>query len=246
MVFKKKIASVILAPALIFSISLANDSDDILKFYNSKLKSVAPNAVASIDSVKSIENGFEEIIINVKIDDVVKKDVIFKNNGFIMPDLVDFKNQTSVKAKILKELNQDEKMTEQTKILSALKNESKMVTLGDKSKPEIYVITDPVCPFCRNHMAKIDDILKTHRVHFVFISVHGKEGFEKSALIYKEVANVKNDTDKLKIIKHYYDPKTIDYPKVSAKDYDSMLELFNKYVKLGFNAVPYIVEGENK
>ncbi|EPN1533411.1 thioredoxin fold domain-containing protein, partial [Campylobacter upsaliensis] len=69
------------------------------------------------------------------------------------------------------------------------------MTLGS-GKKEIFVFSDPECPYCKKHLQKLDEnYLKEHKVHFIFFTIHNN--FNLIAGLYKELENKQNDKEKL-------------------------------------------------
>lgn len=120
--------------------------------------------------------------------------------------------------------------------------ETMVIALGDKNKPAIYVFSDPECPYCREHLAQIDNELKNYQVNYILTPVHGKSAFEKSALIYKEAKKAKNDKEKIAILNKYYDANIKNYPKVSDAELKEVFSLYEKYRSLGLSATPTIIK----
>ncbi|TEY00735.1 thioredoxin fold domain-containing protein [Campylobacter sp. US33a] len=243
---KKKIILSIVS-LCIGSYLFASDTASIIEFYQNKIKAVFPDAETKVDivSIEKIPNmNFEKVIVNIKLGEQEKQDIFFKQGNIIMPDIVDLKSQISYKEKFRNEIKIKNVKKIEKALLELAQKETKKISLGDKSKPEIYVFSDPECPYCRRHLAKIDNILKTNRIHFIFTTVHGESAFEKIALIYKEASKAKDDNEKLKIIKHYYDSKTTDYSKVDEKLIQEAKDLLKKYSSAGLESVPTIIKAE--
>jgi thiol:disulfide interchange protein DsbC len=73
----------------------------------------------------------------------------------------------------------------------------------------------------------------------IFTPVHGKSSMQKSFLIYKYAKRAKNDKEKIKILRKYFN-QDID-EKVSDKDVAKIEKLRTKYFKAGINGTPYKV-----
>ena len=227
--------------ALATSLFGASD-EEIISFYKQKLKNAIPDAEISVLSREKMNENYEKIVVNIAAFGENAKEVIFAHGNFLLPDIVDIQKGNFSYRDDFKSQNAQVVAKEfESKALEVLKTEDKIISIGDTSKPEIFVFSDPECPFCRKHLEGIEEILKKNRVHFVFVSVHDKSAFEKIALIYNEIKKTKNDTDKLSIIRKYY-ANNVVYNPPKEEDYKEAVALFEKYQKLGLKAVPTIIE----
>lgn len=224
------------------SLCFAVSDDEVVHFYKELLKTASPQAQISVVEREKIDSsGFEKIYVDISAYGESVKEVIFAKDNFLFPDILDVRKNFSYKEDFINQNILAENKDFANKALEALKTEKNIVSIGDTSKPEIYVFSDPECPFCRKHLKDIDKILEKNRVNFVFVSVHGKSAFEKIALIYKETKKAKGDIEKLNIIRKYY-ADNITYNPPTKEEYEMAINLFNKYQKLGLKAVPTIVE----
>ena len=71
--------------------------------------------------------------------------------------------------------------------------------------------------------------------------MHERSSLEKSVLIYNEAAKAKNDAEKIKIMRKYYDENVKYDQKVSDAEVARIEELKSKYFGAGIKGVPFIV-----
>lgn len=222
--------------------------DEIIHFYKNIVKTSLPNAKVSILSRKYLGNTqYEKVVVEIALQGDTLEDVIFVHNQYLLPDIIDIPREKSLKEDEKKELAQIKRNVFEEKALKAFKTEKKIVSLGiNKKGKEFYVFSDPECPYCRKHLDDIDEkFLQNNKINFIFVSVHGQSAFEKIALIYKETAKLKNDNDKLKIIKKYYQDD-VTYTPPNANLTKEAENLFSKYMVMGLRQVPYIIEIDKK
>ncbi|MDR1460857.1 MAG: thioredoxin fold domain-containing protein [Campylobacteraceae bacterium] len=168
--------------------------------------------------------------------DSQKLNILIKGD-FIFPEAVDVKNNISLRQKIDDELLFDD-------LAKIYKNETKnnIVFLGDSKKPSLVILSDPECPYCRQELANIENRLKTNSVKIILTSFRELSALEKSALIYEETAKAKTDNQKMAVLRKYYDENAAITRKVSEDKIKNMDELRQKYLKLGLESTPLIVE----
>lgn len=211
----------------------------IKAFYREKLHSIEDFKIDFVEKIKA--NGdleFDAYVFNFSVNGQTQKEILFVKDNFFFSDFASMETLSTSKEKTIKIL---EKETN-TRIIEALREDKDfIVTLGSGNK-EVFIFTDPLCPFCKEHLEKIDDnYLKNHTLHFIFVSVHGEAGFNRANLIYENIQNAQNDIEKLEIIKNYYKDSINQEPLFAQKSSDLKI-LFDKYTNLGINYVPYIIE----
>ncbi|MDX2323703.1 DsbA family protein [Campylobacter hepaticus] len=235
----KKLSLILISCASLFAASNTEISD----FYSKNIKSQFPSAVISVGNRQKVgDTGFESVIVSVELNGQKQENILFTKDNIITPDLIDLKNGISYAQDYEMKKFQEarENFTKNAKAVA--QKESMIVALGDKKKPAIYVFTDPECPYCRDHLARIEDDLKNYQVNYILTPIHGKSAFEKSALIYKETKKVKSDKEKIVILNKYYDPDIKNYPKVSDAELKEVVSLYEKYRSLGLNATPTVIK----
>ncbi|TKX30570.1 bifunctional thiol oxidoreductase [Campylobacter estrildidarum] len=235
----KKLGLIFACSASLFAASNSEISD----FYSKSIKMQFPNATISVKDRQKVGNtGFESVIVTITVDGQKQDQILFTKDNIIVPDIIDLKTRTSYAQEYEMKKFQEarENFTKNAKPVA--QKEKMVITLGDKSKPAIYVFSDPECPFCREQLAQVKDELKDYQINYILTPVHGKSAFEKSALIYKEAKKAKNDEAKIAILKKYYDPNIKNYPKVSDAELKQIFSLYEKYRALGLSATPTIIK----
>lgn len=214
---------------------------EIISFYEPLIKTQFPKAKLLVGKRQGLENGFESVELVIKNEGQESSELIFIKDGFIFPDIIDVKNKRSLREeyefKKFESLMADFKKRAQ----NSLKNEKQLISLGDANKPKIYVFSDPMCPHCQAHLARISEELKQYQVNFVLVGIFGEPSFNKIAQINTEIKNAKTDEQKLAILKKYYDKNT-KIPQADKKAYEEAVALSEKYAKLGLRSVPTFVE----
>lgn len=221
----------------------ALSDNQVIEFYESTIKQRYPDAKINIKKRQKLENTeFETIVVDINLNNESQEDVIFVKDEFIFPDIINIKEKISYRQE--HEVKKFQQMREDFKnnVKPELKKEKLVISLGDKNKPLRYVFTDPECPYCRAHLAKIEEELKTHQLKLILTPVHARSAFEKSALIYKESKNAKTDKEKIAILRKYFDENIKNYTNVSEQEYQEMISLYEKYRKLGLNGVPMSID----
>ena len=211
----------------------------IIAFYKKKLASVQNlevKFVQKIEANKDLE--FDAYVFEFSVDGEKQQEILFIKDNFFFSDFASIESLNTSKEKAIKRLEQ--KSHEQ--ILKSLKEDSEyVVTLGSGDK-DVYIFSDPLCPFCREHLETITEkYLTKHKVHFIFISVHQEDGFNRAGRLYDNLENSKNDKDKLEIIKLYYSDN-INKEPIAIQKMNNMKMLYDKYLNLGVKYVPYIIE----
>lgn len=210
----------------------------IIQFYKQRLKKFENLEIKFLEKVSANEDlEFDAFVFNFKVNDAEQKEVIFSKGNFIFSNFVSLENfETGEKIAfnlVNKEINQS--------ILEELKNDGDyIITLGSGNK-ESFVFSDPLCPFCKEHLEKIDeDYLKNNKIHFIFTTIHGDDGFNRAQLIYENIKQAGNDDmEKLRIIKYYFGENVAQEPVFKE---NALRMLYDKYSKLGVKFVPYIIE----
>ncbi|PAF53798.1 hypothetical protein BKH42_03460 [Helicobacter sp. 13S00482-2] len=136
----------------------------------------------------------------------------------------------------------------QERLLEAFKKyPSNIVYLssGVATNKTTYIVTDPNCPYCKDEMQRIDDILQNSNVALIFVGIIGHQNSEiKSADILqytqdvlKNKKNQKNKEEEIlnHIKKVYFDSSY----KPVVKDVSQAKENSKMVIDAGINAVPY-------
>ena len=237
--FTKKIALLLAFFAPAFALTNA----EIIAFYELLLKPQMPNAKFSVSKREQIGNGFESVQLLIKDGEDEASDIVFVRGDFIFPDIIDVKKKKFYRQEYELQKIHAAKSDFERAARAALKTESQIIALGEGKKPKIYVFSDPECPYCQAHLAKIEDELKNYQVNFVLTGIFGERSFNKIAQIYTEITSAKTDTQKLAILRKYYERKAA-VPKPSKDAYNAAVALSEKYSKLGLRSVPTTIKAE--
>ena len=222
------------------SSSKALSDAEIIAFYQGIFQSQMREAEVSVGKREQLDGGFESVELVIKVRDMQSSEFLFVKEGYIFPDVIDVKNKKSFREELAIKQYQSLKAEFDNKVKAALKDETQIIALGDSNKPKIYVFTDPECPFCRQHLANIEQELETRQINIILTTVHGESAFKKVAQIYLEA---KTDSAKIAILRRYYAPN-VKTPKVAQKDFEAAVALYEKYAAMGLRSVPAFVEVE--
>ena len=106
------------------------------------------------------------------------------------------------------------------------------------------MVTDPDCPYCREHLKNVDAELKEANLKLIFAPIHQKEAFIKEPFILNELAKLDTgDTKgKIKILEKYYRDITLDAGQLKT-DYSQITKNTDKIFQTGvIKGVPFIFE----
>lgn len=106
-------------------------------------------------------------------------------------------------------------------------------------KQTYYLVSDPRCPGCRKELGEIEKKLKDGDVKILLVSFLGEESAYKAKLIYDKLANVKSDSQKLKIMREIYNPEYKLTPKDKTKNIDLIQKNNEDVAKAGIQSVPF-------
>jgi thiol:disulfide interchange protein DsbC len=162
---------------------------------------------------------------------------ILIKGDFIFPEAVDIKNNISLRQKVEDEFF----LSDLAKIY---KNETRnnIIFLGDMKKPTLVILSDPECQYCYEELANIENRLKTNSIKIILTSFRELSALQKSALIYDETSKAKSDKQKIDVLRKYYDKNVIITKNVSEDKIKHMDELRQKYIKIGLESTPVIIE----
>lgn len=244
----KKIALFsVLASSLAFGLS----DNDVLSLYQDIIKQGA--------SVKIVEKStlpgskIEQRIIEIKMGDASKKDIVFSDDKFVFADVIDPKTMTSYYNQFEEKQTKEMQTQGRKNLANLLKtyDKSKIVNLGnDKAKKSVFVFTDPLCPYCRMALNQIEEQLKNSNLKLIFTPIpsHGEEAVAKSLAILKEIKTAKNDKDKIAILRKYYDEKAPMPKNITKSQIENETKIIAKFFQTGaISGVPaYIEENDLK
>jgi len=231
--------TIILATLLIASTLFSATNEEIIAHFKSRI--AIPNIKIKVISRKNVDDDLDYVTIFLTDGKGTQKVSVFTSGKYIFPDVIDVKSGVSLKEKIKREaINKN--------IAKIYKNEDpkNIISLGhDANKSTMVIFSDPECPFCRKDLANIEKTLKKYNVKMIFTPVHEKSALAKSYLIYRDIANAKNDTQKITIIRKYFNSDLDE--KVSDTNIKKIDSLRKKYFDAGINGTPYkVMEKEIK
>ncbi len=225
--------TIILSIFLIVSTLFSATNKEIIAHF--KMQIPVPNIKIKVISRKKISKNLDYVSLFLTNGRESQKISIFTSGKYIFPEVIDVKSGVSLRDKM-------ERIQINKRISKIYKKEKKknIISLGNDPKKETLVIfSDPECPFCKKELAHIEQELKKVNIKMLFTPVHDRSSLEKSALIYKYIKNAKNDTDKIKVLRKYFNQDVDE--KVSDKEVKRIDELRQKYFKAGINGTPYKV-----
>lgn len=137
----------------------------------------------------------------------------------------------------------------QQKILDSFKGKENLIvslkSTGKKTNKTTYIVTDPNCPYCKDEMGKIDEVLKDSNVKLILVGIIGHQNSEiKSADILSfnqklVKANLPKKEKENKLLDHiksvYFDA---NYEPIKV-DIAPAKEISDIIIRSGVNAVPY-------
>ena len=225
----------LLATSTLFSAT----NEEIITHFKSRI--AVPNIKIKVTSRQNIDDNLDYVTLFLTNGKGAQKVSVFTSGKYIYPDVIDIKTGISLKEKIRKEaINKN--------IAKIYRNENpkNIISLSnDTSKETMVIFSDPECPFCKKDLANIEKTLEKYNVKMIFTPVHEKSALEKSYLIYRDTAKTQNATQKIKIIRKYFNFDLDE--KVSDKDIKKIDTLRKKYFDAGINGTPYkVMEKEIK
>ncbi len=200
-----------------------NDYSDILK------KMVPPNTPYTIKVEKKSElKGFEQLNVSIKNKNtgtIYHRYLwVSKDKTLIIPVLLKYKNGklTRVEPKISVEQSKAD-ISWLNDILKLLPEKLKQ-SMGKGT--DVYLFTDPYCPFCKREIPKLLKLAKENkiRLHVIPFDVHGAQATKASALFLhiEESKGLKEAINKI---------EAAEFSKVSeaVKNQKNMDEILKKY-----------------
>ena len=229
---------VILFVASFFAANLFAATDaQIINHFKNTIQ--VPNISVEVVERHSVEGvaGMDFVTLNLSDGTRAQKLSIFTKDDLIFPDVISIKQGGSIK-----EMMEMAELQKKMSVLYKKEDKKNILSIGNDAKKETIVIfTDPECPYCRQELDGIEERLKTNNVKIIFTPVHERSSLEKSVLIYNEAAKAKNDAEKIKIMRKYYDENVKYDQKVSDAEVARIDELKLKYFGAGIKGVPFMV-----
>ena len=229
---------VILFVASFFAANLFAATDaQIINHFKNTIQ--VPNISVEVVERHSVEGvaGMDFVTLNLSDGTRAQKLSIFTKDDLIFPDVISIKQGGSIK-----EMMEMAELQKKMSVLYKKEDKKNILSIGNDAKKETIVIfTDPECPYCRQELDGIEERLKTNNIKIIFTPVHERSSLEKSVLIYNEAAKAKNDAEKIKIMRKYYDENVKYDQKISDTEVARIDELKLKYFGAGVKGVPFIV-----
>ncbi|EFS5883597.1 thioredoxin fold domain-containing protein [Campylobacter coli] len=236
---KKKVILSMLSYLLITNL-YANDNlsqeekiQKISQFYKNRLNNIKDLKIKFVE--KNNDFPFESFVFEISANNQRVKEIVFVKDEYFFTDYVNFNTLESSREKASEILAKKSYKT----ILNELKKDKNYIISLGSGKNQIFIFSDPECPFCQKHLKNIDEkYLKENTLHFIFISIHNN--FKITASLYKNLKGKATDKEKLEIINKYFF-SNFDY-EADEKDIQASEKIFNKYLNLGVNYTPFIID----
>lgn len=205
MSFVKFGVSIALSAAMLLAGEFESGVESLLK----KEIGMESKVVKSLD----VDSGLKFVVVEAKESSMRLPVFATSSGSSVMGYTQDFfTSKEGVAEKIQQELealmehNKKTRDKEVQKLIAKLPKEG-IIKLDSGKDKTLVVISDPECPYCRSELANIEERLKEANIHMILAPVHDKSAFVKSELIYQKSAKAKNNAEKIKIIREYFDPK---------------------------------------
>lgn len=160
----------------------------------------------------------------------------------------DTQQDMGIVANMIKQ-NQAEQKPDNAKLEEFFKriNKDDYVILSSKNKKSekiTYIVSDPNCPACQKELAQIDEKLKDSDVYMLVVGLIGQDSPIKASMIRERLLDVKDDAQKLKVLREVYTPRSQVPSKYINIDTKDTLKLNEKVMKAGIKSVPFIYESQ--
>lgn len=162
-----------------------------------KISSLKLNLVA----IKDTQSGK----ISLMLCDDLGQNFVYVNGAF-------FKNQNDAELFGKKEnLLKDEHEMAVFRLLKTISDDRFLAinSFYKDNKNVMYMITDPLCPYCKKELKKIVKFLRNANLRIIFAPVHDKDAFIRSAIMLKKSKKIDPNDQKLMIelLNYYFDEK---------------------------------------
>ena len=110
------------------------------------------------------------------------------------------------------------------------------------AKKITYIVSDPNCPSCQKELNNIQERLKDSDVYMLLVGFVGEDSPIKSSMLRDRLLDVKDDKEKLKILREVYTPKSkvpTSYINIDIKD---TMKINQKVIDAGIKSVPFVYE----
>lgn len=235
----KKIISIICI-LLANNIMLAND------MFKENIKKILGDSIKIKDVVEVKDTNYNIVVLEEKEGN--QSFVLSDKNGDIMFN--QFIANEEMQKKIQKALEKTKILTKQDKdlieIVKKIPEEMtiKLQSKNEKSNKVTFLLTDVNCPYCKDEFKTIDERIKNENIIIIFTPVKGIDSLKKSAYILNKIKTLKNDEEKINLLKNAFNDKLIDYEKdkieqnISVDDVSNIKDLI--FGKTNINYVPFL------
>lgn len=119
-------------------------------------------------------------------------------------------------------------------------NANMWITLnGDAKKASVHLVLDANCRYCKQEIFKIEEMLKDYKeVKILFCGLLGADSLQKAAKVYKDIARLKNQNEKIDFLKSVFDSSFVVNEKIDTKAIEGLSEII---IQAGVTGVPYII-----
>lgn len=225
-------------------ISFAGETQYLEDNFKKNILKFDPDINIFIENIKPFRDGI--YLATIIFNNQKKAIFLFDDGSFILNNFSLFsdKNSNEINQKYLKELSENQKIDKEQKVLNAIKKEhAKAITLiGNKNKKlSLYVFTDPNCPYCKDHLSKLESYLNDYKeVHLFFVGVINKNSILKSSDLISSLEKTKEYSKIIALIKEvYFNPS---YSIKSKKINDNVLKNSKILIDNSIEVVPYYFE----
>lgn len=227
--------------AIVATSLFAANNTQLVEYFKGQIQVPSGNEVKVevVDRTKLKEHkDFDLVTLKIEVEDQSQEIRLFTKGNLLFPDIIDISSKKS----LLKDIEK-QALYKKLKPIYTQEDSKNIITVGNDPKKETLVIfTDPECPYCRNELANIEEVLKTYNVKLLMTPVHGRGALEKSYLIYKGIKEAKDDKAKIALMRKYYaEDVNISGEKVSDANVKAMEDLRVKYVGNVIRGVPFKV-----
>lgn len=110
---------------------------------------------------------------------------------------------------------------------------------GKAKQGEVYLVLDANCSYCKQEVARIDQMLKDYKnLYIVFVGFLNENSMFKAAAIYQGISNA-NQEQKITMIKQAFEK---NFQVSKSENTDFVRDITRIVAKTGIRGVPYIIK----
>ena len=213
------------------------------KFKNASFLSDSKNILIEIDG------GNNRVPIIISADGKFMTGI----SSFFLADdkaIKELKERIDGNPNLKKEVDKKANDNPKIKLAQEMKKLDKSMILefsNEKSSRTTILVSDPECPYCRQHLAKeMDELIKNENVLVIFAPVHKRPSWIKAQAILDN-AKGKSNIEKLALMKKYYSPDynlTDEEQKINTNNIEKIINSI--FSKTGIRGVPTTFSYTNK